>query len=92
MYAVMAAEYSSLAVTKICLPQMGEHCEMVIGTLSFSNRPELVISSYYIPVHLEWTDESTVPVQQRTLTTGELVITNCAIYMINVCMYVRLKP
>ena len=76
MYAVMADGYSSLAVTKICLPQMGEHCEMVVGTLSFSNPPELVISSYCIPIHLEWTDEFTVPVQQRTLTTGELVISS----------------
>ena len=82
MYAVMATIHSSLAVTKNYLPQMAEHCEIVTGTLmilSPYNLPELVVSSYSIPVHLEWIDNLMLPIQQTTFTIGELVIGSCSI-------------
>ena len=76
----MATERSSLAVTISCLPQIPEHSEMIINTncftdLSSSNSAQLVVSSHKMPVHWEWTNECTLPIQETAVfRVGALVI------------------
>ena len=77
----MAAECSSLVVTGNCLPQMPEHSEVIITTLTNISHDlaELVVSSsssynMYRPVHLECTNKLMVPIQQTTFAIGQLVI------------------
>ena len=80
----MAASPSSLVVTYGCLPKMPAHSEMIITTHHYKGTnvlspngcdpAELVVSSSQKAGHSEWTDEFIVPVQQTTLSAGELVI------------------
>ena len=79
----MTTECSSLAVTISCLPQIPEHSEMIINTncftdLSSSNSAQLVVSSHKMPVHWEWTNECTLPIQETAVfRVGALVIGDC---------------